>query len=278
VRRMRKQRKRNEPTNHERWLITYSDLITLLMIFFVIMYAMSSINHIKFESLSESLAAALHKSDQIPLNHTGTTALISAANPTNTGHHQKTPATLKVHDAQLDKLYQMLRDYIDKHHLASNLALADQARGIQITLKDVVLFDTGSANIRPKAQAILAGLIPFFSSLPNQIVVEGYTDNVPIDTAVYPSNWQLSAGRAMGVVQFLVAHGIAPTRLSGIGYGQYRPVVPNNTRANRQTNRRVNIVILRQGIEPGTIAAIPTQTDLSPNSKGASSTTASSAS
>ncbi|MDP9729203.1 flagellar motor protein MotB [Alicyclobacillus tolerans] len=254
---MPRRRKPEPPQNHERWLITYSDLITLLMIFFVIMYAMSSINHIKFESLSQSLAAALHKSDQIPLNNTGTTALISAANPTNTGDKQKVSSMQKQNDSKLNHLYAILQSYIQSHNLSGNVSLQNQQRGVQITLKDVVLFDTGSANIRPAAQKILLGLIPFFRSLQNQIVVEGYTDNEPIDTPIYPSNWELSAGRAMGVVRFLASHGIAPQRLSGIGYGQYRPIVPNNTPQNRQMNRRVNIVILRQGIQPGTINAEP---------------------
>lgn len=261
-----RRRKPKQKENEERWLITYSDLITLLMIFFVIMYAMSSINQVKFSELSASLAAALHKSNQIPLQHLGSTSLLDAANPTNQGHDTSNPLQSAQNQQQaqaMNNLFKELQMYITTHHLTNNIAIVNEERGVQITLKDVVLFDTGKADIRPAAQTILAGLIPFFKSLPNQIVVEGYTDNQPISTPEYPTNWELSAGRAMRVVRFIASQGVAPDRLAGIGYGQYRPISPNTTAAGRQNNRRVNIVILRNGITPGTIAAEPQDTLLS---------------
>lgn len=245
--------------NHERWLITYSDLITLLLIFFVIMYAMSKIDVAKFLTLSESLNAAFNPSNQIPLPGLGKTALLQVENPSS-GHQQS--FTIKVaskaqqvqlqnvlrEDAVFSQLYQELQQYVDHHQLAGQLSLANQARGIQITLTDVVLFRTGSDRLRPQALNILADLMPFLQSVPNNITVEGFTDNVPIRTAKFPSNWELSAGRAVNVVRFLIAKGINPTRLSATGYGRYRPIVPNNSAAHRQMNRRVNIVILHSSI------------------------------
>ncbi|MFO2551100.1 OmpA family protein [Alicyclobacillus cycloheptanicus] len=239
-------------------MITYSDLITLLLIFFVIMYAMSNINTIKFMSLSQSLAAALHHNDQIPLNGTGTTALITAANPTS--GDQSTTKGSASQDQQLDNLYTQVKSYITAHHLQGNVTILNQQRGVQITLRDVVLFESGQATIKPQARQLIAGLVPFFKAVPNNIVIEGYTDNRPIDTPEFPSNWELSSARAIGVVRLLAADGIDPARLSGVGYGQYHPVVPNDTPEHRQMNRRINIVILRTGTSPDTSASTSAST------------------
>lgn len=263
----------NKKQNHERWLITYSDLITLLLVFFVIMFAMSDINKVRFATLAQSLYAALHPDHQIPLNGLGSSSLVLSGDQ-DTGVQSPspvyTPAVSKPNQAsdqknhsdqqdrsKLQNLYQLASQYIATHHLQDKVSIANQPRGIQITMRDVALFDTGQATLRPEAKQLIKGFMPFFKTLPNPIVVEGYTDNQPIHTAIYPSNWELSAARAMSVVHFLSASGIQPSRLSGIGYGQYHNIAPNNTPAHRQENRRVNIVILRQDLTPGTSAAQP---------------------
>jgi chemotaxis protein MotB len=250
VSRRRGRRHHEEPENQERWLITYSDLITLLMIFFVIMYAMSKVDVAKFMTLTQSLAAALHNEQKVPLKNLGTTGLVVPANPTNQGdktQHPIPPASTAQtqNDKALDNLYTQVKAYISMHNLNGNVTIVNQQRGVQITLRDVVLFNTGQATILPQAQKLLQGLVPFFQSLNNPIVIEGYTDDVPISTSQFPSNWELSGTRAMDVVRFLVSQGISPPRLSGVGYGQYHPVVPNTSATNRAMNRRVNIVILR---------------------------------
>ncbi len=250
---MPRRRKPESRQNEERWLITYSDLITLLLIFFIIMYAMSSINEVKFASLSQSLSAALKKSDKIPLDHLGSTSLLDAANAQNQGTKAQS-ANIKDNQT-LDNLYQSVKQYIDQHNLEGNVTIVNEQRGVQITLKDVVLFDTGQASIKPGAEKLLQGLIPFFRQLPNPIVIEGYTDDQPINTQMFPSNWELSAARAIGVVRFIASNGVAPGRLSGVGYGQYHNLKPNDNAVDRQANRRVNIVILRVGLSPGTYAA-----------------------
>ncbi|KYP80165.1 flagellar motor protein MotB [Ferroacidibacillus organovorans] len=264
--------------NSERWLITYSDLITLLLIFFVIMYAMSKVDVAKFMTLSESLNAALNPSNQIPLQGLGKTALLAAENPTQ-GHNQgfslKAGSKAQMiqlqnilkEDVKFSNLYQELKQFVSKRGLENSLSITNQQRGIQITLRDVVLFATGQDQIRPQAVHVLQQLVPFLQTLSNQIQIEGYTDNVPIHTAQFPSNWELSTGRALNVVEDLIQFGVNPTRLSAVGYGQYHPVVPNSTAAGRQQNRRVNIVILRStyslqqgessfGAQPNALAAI----------------------
>ncbi|QQE79459.1 flagellar motor protein MotB [Alicyclobacillus sp. SO9] len=247
----------DEDESQDRWLITYSDLITLLMIFFVIMYAMSNVNVQKMTLLAESLSNALHhKSDKVEKN-VGP-ALLSSASQTNKGH-KLTPGAANVtskQDQTFSKLAKEIQQYINKHHLQANVQLQNQARGIQITFKDVVLFATGKAVVKPRAKTILKGLEPFLQKVQNPIVVEGYTDNRPIDTAKYPSNWELSSARAINVVRFFAGQGINPTRLSGDAYGQYHPLVPNTSNANRQKNRRINIVILRKSTTSSTAPAV----------------------
>jgi chemotaxis protein MotB len=241
--------------NRDRWLITYADLITLLLIFFVVMYAMSKVDVARFMTLAQSLAMALHNSETTPAaNVMGT---LGPSRPMLPENNQTSPANLAqpaqgtpypaqtARDRQLDELYEKVKAYIKQHHLENNVTVADEPRGVRITFRDVVLFDTGKADIKPQAQRLLEGLVPFFQEVPEAIVIEGYTDNQPIHTSQFPSNWELSAARAIGVVHFLADHGVAPQRLSGVGYGEYHPVAPNDTPAHRQMNRRVNIVILR---------------------------------
>ncbi|SIT02497.1 flagellar motor protein MotB [Alicyclobacillus vulcanalis] len=271
---MERRKKPKHKQNHERWLVTYSDLITLLLVFFVVMFAMSTIDKTRFATLAESLYQALHPGQQVPIN-LGTSALLESGDqnngqqfpdnlqnpnsPTNSTTSQNQQANENLADAkQLDLLYREIQQYIANHHLSGEVQVVDEARGVQITMRDVALFNTGQAVLLPKARAIIQGLIPFFKQISNDIVVEGYTDTQPINTPIYPSNWELSAARAMSVVRFLADHGINPTRLAGMGYGQYHPVASNATPAGRQANRRVNIVVLRKAYAPGTAPALPT--------------------
>jgi chemotaxis protein MotB len=250
--RRRKQHKGGH-ANHERWLITYADLITLLMIFFVVMYAMSKVDVAKFMTLSQSLNQALSASNKIRLDNLGSTSLL--ADQHSTQGKQKGSETDQPHTYQqapendkqykLEELYRQLQAYIQAHNLQDQVAIEDQIRGVQITLKDVVLYDTGSAVLKPEGVQILNGLIPFLKSVSNPIAVEGHTDNVPIRNAPYPSNWELSQARAVNVVHYLANEGVDERRMSATGYGEWHPLVPNDNAADRQINRRVNIVILR---------------------------------
>ncbi len=254
---MRRKRVQVTKENHERWLITYSDLITLLLIFFIIMYAMSSINIKKFNLLSVSLNQALSPNNQIPLSGLGNTALLAAQNATQsnqTGMSSLTKqeigqiSSMVKEDRVFNNLYHRLESYVKQHELQNSVSIANQERGVQITLRDVVFFNTGQDRLRIAAQQTLQKMVPFLMSVPNDIIVEGYTDNVPIRTYLFPSNWELSTGRAVNVLRFLIAQGIDPNRLSATGYGKYHPLVPNTTAANRQENRRVNVVILKNWV------------------------------
>jgi len=266
---MRKRGKKVVKENNERWLITYSDLITLLMIFFVIMYAMSKVDVAKFMTLSQSLNSALNPSNQIQLNNLGRTALLAEENPSS-GNQKglSKKANAKVQNIQLKAVVQenhllsnvskQLQNYVKRHGLASSVSVSNQERGIQITLHNVVFFQNGQDTLTNEALLLLDGVTPFLRTLPNDISVEGYTDNVPIHTAQFPSNWELSVGRAVTVVEFLANQGVDPARLSATGYSKYRPLVPNDSSNNRQQNRRVNIVILRSFVSSALTAPAST--------------------
>ncbi|MBX6394784.1 MAG: OmpA family protein [Alicyclobacillaceae bacterium] len=232
--------------NQERWLITYSDLITLLMIFFVILYAMSKIDFYKFVHLSASLSRALYNQNQIQLSGLGSTGLI-AQEPTGppSPDYRKSAAEV-AEERQLAQIKLQLESYIRQQGVAGQVVVEEKPRGLRISLRDALLFDTGKADLKPEAQKLLDGLLPFLTQVDNPLSIEGHTDNRPIHTAEFPSNWELSTARALTVLEYLQAHGVDPRRLSATGFGEWRPVAPNNTEAGQALNRRVNITIERK--------------------------------
>ncbi|ASS76561.1 hypothetical protein CIG75_17390 [Tumebacillus algifaecis] len=239
--------------NHERWLITYADLITVLMIFFVVMYAMSSIDQAKFDSLSVSLNKALHPSNQVQIDSMGNTGIISKT--TKDGEQdskEKAQGATAEQRAQeqeqqrLEDLKKKVEKFIHDNNLAGQINVIDTARGVQITLNDAALFESGSANLKAEAQRILGGMAPFLQVVPNEIAVEGHTDDVPINNSRFPSNWELSAARAINVLHDLEGKGVPDKRLHAVGYADTKPLSPNDTVANRASNRRVNLIVLRQ--------------------------------
>lgn len=263
----RRHKKHASPENHERWLITYADLITLLMVFFVVLYAMSQIDASKFKTLSISLSTAMYNSKTIPGESGGDKGVLksfssepvkdpSSGKETNTAPNQtisvKDQAALKREQQEQENLQavvQQLKQYIQQQGLSNFLMVELNQEGIQVTLKDVALFDTGSADLKPDARKILAGLSPFLNLdqvKDHEIKVEGHSDNRPISTPQYPSNWFLSSARATNVVSFFQSQSIDPARLSAVGYGEYRPIAPNDTAENQAKNRRVNVIILRK--------------------------------
>ncbi|HBX22735.1 MAG TPA: chemotaxis protein MotB [Desulfotomaculum sp.] len=229
-------RRRPKKDSSERWLITYADLITLLMIFFIVMYALSKVDAAKFETLANSLTAAFGAGAMI-LDSPG--PAVVPGNP---------PEQIRdlVEKNQLEKLKQELEQYIEESGLVAKVSVTTEERGIVLSFQDNVLFELGSDVLTAQAKEILDKIAPMLAHTPNYIRIEGHTDNLPISTARFPSNWELSAGRATNVVRELITtHGMAPEKLSAIAYGEYRPRAPNNNQYNRQLNRRVDLIILR---------------------------------
>lgn len=212
-----------------RWLLTYSDMITLLMIFFITMYVISNVNMEKFRALAENLSITLR----------GTPAGLlpdgAALLPGQGGEA-----------AQMAQIEAELKEYLEKQNLRHQVTVRQEERGLVISFQETILFPKGSATLTPEARRVISRVGNILKEVPNYIRVEGHTCDLPINTPQFPSNWELSSARATNVVRELItASGIPPERLSATGYGEYRPRYPNDTEEHRQLNRRIDILILR---------------------------------
>lgn len=226
----------------ERWLITYSDLITLLMIFFVVMYSISTVNAQKMQAVASSLSQVMSGRAPEILDFPGPTIIEGQSGAEQADMMQQ--AELEAARLQLVE-YLKLLETMDPG-ISKNIVIMQQERGLVISLKDTLLFPKGSAELTPRAQQVISGVGKSLAQLPNYTRVEGHTDNLPIHTAQFPSNWELSVIRATNVAQQLINEGaIDPPKISATGYGEYRPLVSNDSEVNRAINRRVDIVILK---------------------------------
>ena len=219
----------DDKENLERWLLTYSDLITLLLAFFVVMYSMSRIDAKKFGQVSDALNTVLKG---------GTSVLRFNQDLENTGH-----GILKLGNLRL--VQQKIEEHFQQLGRQDEVQTEITERGLVVHILESALFDEASAQLKPRAMEVLDLIAEQLKGRPNHIRVEGHTDDRPIATSVYPSNWELSSARATAVVRYYVeGHEIAPDHISALGYGEFRPVAPNNSIENRARNRRVDVVIL----------------------------------
>lgn len=252
-----------EHDSSERWMISYADMLTLLLALFIVMFAISKVDAAKFKEFAQGTAEyfgqatmALNGTDGI-LDGQGTKPY---ANP-NANKPTETPeiiakkalareqARKSAANAEMEALTKV-RDQIAKELAARGLKNAVQfqldERGLVVNIvTDKVLFDTGKADLRPDGIKVLDVIAPSVRSLPNRVTVEGHTDNVPI-TGTFASNWELSTTRATTVVRRLIADGLSGDRVSAAGYADQRPLGSNQSKAGRARNRRVAIVVLPQ--------------------------------
>jgi chemotaxis protein MotB len=281
----RRIRHHDEHTNHEAWAIPYGDLVTLLLAFFVVMYAISSVNAGKYRVLSDSLFAAFRGAprtmDPVQVgekpNGSGAELEASIVQSTLQGQQRSSLAPVPVQGGNQQTGTSPIANHLGAHALAPGAAgtgaaaaaaaalthLADEvARAmddlvkqnlvvvrrsefwIEVEIKTDILYPSGSAHLAPYAVDVIQRLGGALAPFPNPIRVEGHTDNKPISTVAFYSNWELSAARAGSVVRVLQAQGVGPERLAVIGYGDTRPVQPNDTEQGRNANRRVVVVIL----------------------------------
>lgn len=275
----RKREHEAEKENGERWLLTYSDLITLLMIFFVVLYSMSKVDAQKFQAVAESLSKALGGGTpskvELSTSPTGpslfqtgtpsakTTVPGKGKDPNNTTYTDPSASSANKNQSQgntnaekmsIDSIKAKLDKFAADNGIQSTLVTSIEERGLVVSIQETLLFESGSATITARARDILEKVSIVLASAPNQIKVEGHTDNLPISTSQFPSNWELSAIRATNVVQILQHDGINPSQLSATGYGEYRPIASNDTEAGRSKNRRIDLIILRSKYdltEPG---------------------------
>jgi chemotaxis protein MotB len=221
--------------NADRWLLTYADLITLLMVFFVMLFAMSTTDAKKFQELAGSLRRAFN------VNVLQGSQPVALA-PSNGGGD----AVIQLEQQNYQRIQQIIRQVEQQTQVSPQQISAQITQeGIAVTVSGALLFYNGTNQIKPDGITLLQQIGGYIATLPNPVRVEGHTDDIPVGNAQYPTNWELSAARAVAVVRFFTdVMDITPQRLSAVGYGQYHPIVPNDTRAHREQNRRAVIVIL----------------------------------
>ena len=225
-RRLRRRSAGNE--NVERWLLTYADLITLLLAFFIVMYSMSSMDDRKFGRMATAFSGVLHGEESARAR------VVAPGAGGNIPDYE-----------ELLALREQIEAVVEAQQLKDKIATMQDERGLVIRVMDQAAFDPGSADLKPRMFAILDLLASQVSVMDNHVRVEGHTDNRPISTIQFPSNWELSTARATRVVRYLVEEQqLDPRRISALGYGPYRPVADNADPAGRARNRRVDLIVL----------------------------------
>jgi chemotaxis protein MotB len=266
---MARKHEHEEHANHEAWAIPYGDLVTLLLAFFVVMYAVSSINEGKYRVLSDSLNAAFRGTprtmEPIPVGETMAKAkmddTVAGIRPGQAIKFEGNEAVEKK-EAEDAALQAQLRNMTDDLQNAMQVLIdQDMIRvqrapsWVEVEIKTDILFPSGSAEIEPAAVEILERLAVILAERPYPIRIEGHTDNRPIKTAQFPSNWELSAARASRIVRLFEQRGITANRMVVAGMGENRPLAENDTEAGRNHNRRVALVIL--GAPPAATDPLP---------------------
>jgi len=223
----------------ERWMISYADFITLLMVLFVVLYSMANVDMEKYRSLAESLNRAFGGSGSM-------VDLVGEMQPARLEAEHSKPAVLGFPLVTYDQLdvSAELGDAIAQAGIEGEVSVRTNIEGVIVSLSEELVFPSGSADIQPRARAGLDSIAQVLASLPNHIRVEGHTDDHRTNNPAYVSNWELSTARAISIVRYLVQKGVHPSRLSAAGYASYRPLFPNDSPDHRQANRRASIVII----------------------------------
>jgi chemotaxis protein MotB len=249
---MARRKREEEHENHERWLVSYADFITLLFAFFVVMYALSTVNEGKYRVLSDSMVSAFRN---VPINSSGQAPVVVARpspqqKPTTV---TKTPDPVK--QVQREKMKNVAKDILEVMAPLieqGKVRVIETSRGVTIEINDSILFSPGQALLQPLMVKAMRAIAEVIAASDFPITIEGHTDNVPINTLQFPSNWELSAVRATTVLRLFADAGVAAERLTAIGYADTRPVEPNLLADGRARNRRVSILIDSAIPEKGT--------------------------
>lgn len=225
-----------KPENHERWIVSYADMVTLLFALFVVLYAVSDTNPEKLEQVRTSIEKAFE---------IGVLTSTDGASPIFEGGGGLTPSIADIQARQLASISEALSLYSAANGLGAQLQVRSDAGSITVSLADNLLFDPGSAGLKPGSQEVVLEVAKLLATIPNNIRVEGHTDNVPVNNPDFATNWELSAARATTVLRFLVdVAGIPEERLSSAAYADTRPLGDNRTVEGRALNRRADIVIV----------------------------------
>jgi len=241
--------------NHERWLVSYADFITLLFAVFTTLYAMSQTDKKKVEEIMQSLqqsfgmvtagapAPKINVIESKPINIIPTIKPEISVAPT--GRARSGRARTRAEEKDFRQIKSSIEAYLVKQGAQDKVGLTITRRGLIVSLKEAGFFDSGQAQIKQNAYELLNTIAEVMTQYNNPLRIEGHTDNVPISTSQFPSNWELSTARATNVLKYLLKYYDAePEKISATGYGEFRPVSDNATPENRAKNRRVDIVLL----------------------------------
>ncbi len=251
----------DDANNHDRWLVSYADFITLLFAFFVVMYSISSVNEAKYKSLTNSIGSAFSNKNQPTAN---SAPQVSPPDPVdNLPADDKIPPLENPTSEETEKKRQLSEEILKERKQLSQVS--DQLKNalapfidmnlvtvisndywISLEMNSELLFLSGEAELSKKAIPVLEKITEVINPMQNAINVEGHTDDIPIANATFRSNWDLSSARATSVVQEFAKLGISPARLSAIGYGEFHPIADNATEEGRFKNRRVLLVLMSQ--------------------------------
>lgn len=258
--------RRHKPEDHEnleRWLVSYADFITLLFAFFVVMYAISQVNEGKYKVLSDALLQAFQSTPGQPQQQ----RLVVAENRTQTvlpkqqsvlpdKKSEMQAVQIRKETEKMKGIAKDIMKVMERLVKSGQVKVTQSARGIAIEINASVLFASGQAALEGESLKVLQAVAEVLAEVDNNIQVEGYSDNAPINSPMYPSNWELSSARASGVARLFVENGIAADRVVVLGYGENRPVDTNDSAEGRARNRRVTVMILSPGHDK-VIADIP---------------------
>ena len=262
----RRRRKHKDHINLDRWLVSYADFITLLFAFFVVMYSISSVNEGKYRVLSDTLNVVFESraSSPTPIEFEESKVPVTPSNNllVNIPIAERSPypdeeqepiieqqekPLIPPDNPELEILSEEISEAVKTLIDDELISVKKTDFWLEIDIKSSILFSSGGAQLSEDAEEILATIARLLNTYPNDIQVEGFTDDRPINSKQFPSNWELSSSRAASVVHLFEDEGVDPQRMQAIGYGQYRPIADNNTVTGRNENRRVNLVVLGEG-------------------------------
>lgn len=242
----RKKKEQSGGLTGQEWLGTYADTMTLLLTFFVLLYSTAAVDTAKVKSISTAFSM---------MSGTGGTSLLEfdmydGEVPLIGGESIDEVSVSTSEVTGKEAIYTNVKDFIDKNDLSEVVDVVDNERGISLQLRDNVLFESASSDIKENSKQILNKINELLLTMNNKILVEGHTDNIPINTSRFPSNWELSVDRAVNVVRYFIeVNGQSPRRFSAAGYGEYQAIAPNDNYNNMAKNRRVEILILTSEAE-----------------------------
>lgn len=244
---MERRRQQKQEKGAPKWMVTFSDLMTLVLVFFILLFSMSVVDATKFRAVAESFqnrAIFDFYPSMVPFENPAEDIDVKKDpfDDVNDPFRQVQKGESK--DQELNKLYEEVQRFLEENQLNEVISASRDDRGVVLVLQERTLFETGEAKIIDGAQPFLKKVGTLLEAIPNLVKVEGHTDSRPINTYRYPSNWELSGARASSVIRYLIENNsIKPNRFLAIGYGDTRPVVPNTSEENLNKNRRVVIVI-----------------------------------